>query len=169
MGGGPGVRVHQFGGARPQRRPADPNAPQQPQNLWTTLLGLLPLLVLFVIPLLNSLFSAAGGSSGPQFRFDHAAPPATLHRLTPTHKIDYWINPADVRDYTERKLTQLDKKAEGVYVQNMRVECEGEMHYRQREFDAAQGIFFPDRARAKRAQEMEMPACNRLRSMGYFR
>merc|ERR1712093_613788 len=50
MGGGPGIRVHQFGGARPRRRPRDPNAPEPPPaSLQQTLMGLLPLLFILIL------------------------------------------------------------------------------------------------------------------------
>src|ERR1700709_2288324 len=73
LGGGPGVRVHQFGGARPRRRPRDPHAPQEPPaTLRSTIMGLLPLLILFVLPLISSFFSGGSTAAGPSMRFDHA-------------------------------------------------------------------------------------------------
>lgn len=166
LGGGPGIRVHQFGGNRPRRRPADPNQPQQPQNIWSAIVGLLPLLVLFVFPLLSSIFSGGSStSSGPQFRFDGPIKPYTTHRVTPNYKVDYYINPSDVSDYTARKFAQLDKRAETSYIQGLRISCENEMKHRQEEYDASYGWFTQDYERAERAKKMELKSCNRLGEM----
>lgn len=166
LGGGPGIRVHQFGGNQPRRRPADPNQPQRPQTVWSTIVGLLPLLVLFVIPLLSSIFSGnSSTSAGPQFRFDGPIKPFTGHRITSNYKIDYYINPVDVVDYSARKFSQLDKRAEVAYIQGLRLSCENEMQQRQQEFDASYGWFTQDRERAEKAKNMELKSCNRLGEM----
>ncbi|KAH0122713.1 hypothetical protein KCU67_g17936, partial [Aureobasidium melanogenum] len=75
LGGGPGVRVHQFGGGAPRRRPQaarDPNQP--PPSLLQSLQSLLPLLLLFIFPLLSGLFSGNGTSSGPSVRLEPSPP-----------------------------------------------------------------------------------------------
>jgi DnaJ family protein B protein 12 len=171
MGGGPGIRVHQFGGARPRRRPRDPNAAQEPApNLRSMLTGLLPLLILFVLPLLSSLFSGSSSTpSGPSMQFDSPVPPHTMHRLTPRLKVDYYINPVEVADYTPRKFSQLDQKAEIKFVQLLRVGCEEEQDIRNRLMNDAQGWFFQDAGKMQRAREMEMKSCRRLESMGVSR
>lgn len=169
MGGGPGVRVHQFGGARPRRRPRDPNAPEEPPaSLRSTIMGLLPLLILFVVPLLSSIFSGAtSGASGPSMRFDAAVPPHTHHRLTKQYKVDYWINPVE-RDQYSMSNSQLDRAAETKYIQQLRMGCEEEEGHRQRLLNEAQGWFFQDPEKMQRARTMEMKSCKRLDDMGRY-
>jgi len=168
LGGGPGVRVHQFGGARPRRRPRDPNAPEDPPaTLRSTIMGLLPLLILFIVPLLSSLFSGSGSSaSGPSMRFDGPVSPHTMHRLTATYKVDYYINPSDVDEYTPHKFSQLDKKAEVTFVQQLHIGCEQELDAKQRLINEAQGWFMQDVEKMNRARTMELKNCKQLETMG---
>lgn len=167
MGGGPGIRVHQFGGARLQRRPRDPNAQQEPpQSLRSTIMGLLPLLVLFVIPMLSSLFSGSSSTAaGPSMRFDKAVPPNTMQRTTAQYKIDYWLNPTEVEHYSLSKLRTLDKTAEYKFIQQLRIGCEEENDHRQRLMNEAQGWFFQDPDKMQRARTMEMKNCKKLDEM----
>lgn len=162
MGGGPGFRVHQFGGAQPRRRPRDPNAPEQQQSLQQTLIGLLPILFVLILPLLSSLFSGDSTPRGPKMTFDTAVPPYTMQRTTPNFKIRYFLNPTDVEGYNAAKLTSLDKQAENDYVQDLRYRCQNEQVAKDRLIQEASGLFFQDRAKIDRAHKMEMRACNRM-------
>lgn len=171
LGGGPGVRVHQFGGARPRRRPRDPNAPEEPPaTLRSTIMGLLPLLILFVLPVLSSLFSGSSTTApGPSMRFDGPVPPHTLHRLTTRMKVDYYLNPVDVEQYTPHKFSQLDKQAEVNYIKQLRLGCDQELEARQQLINEAQGWFYQDMDKIQRAREMEMRSCRRLDDLGMSR
>ncbi|SMQ55865.1 unnamed protein product [Zymoseptoria tritici ST99CH_1A5] len=169
-GGGPGVRVHQFGGNRPRRRPHnhDPNAAQPQQSPLQVLQGLLPLLLLFILPLLSSLFG--GGDStprGPQMRFDKAVPPHTLQHTSNRLNVPYWVNPTEVQEYSTKKWKELDKVAEGRYVQQLSGECEWEQATRQRLAQEAQGFFFTDQEKLDRARKMPMASCSKLEGLGY--
>ncbi|KAJ5105459.1 Chaperone protein dnaJ [Penicillium alfredii] len=164
MGGGPGFRVHQFGGPMPRRRPRT-NTDGQPEPAldgWTFLRQLLPLILLFVLPLLSSLFSGPSAPTGPSYRFDTPAPPHTQHRTTPRLNINYYVNPVDVEDYSARKLRQLDQRVEVDYVSSLRYECENEVQARERKMQEAQGWFFPDVEKMKEARAMELTNCRRL-------
>lgn len=169
LGGGPGFRVHQFAGARPRRRPRDATtgdgAAEPSPSFLSALSNLLPLLILFVLPFLSSLFSGDGpssGSSGPSFRFDSAVPPHTLHRQTPRLNIDYYVNPSDVVDWPSRKLHQLDQKAELSYLGRLRSECDAEFDRRQRLMHDARGWIFQDVDRLHEARNMPMTSCDKL-------
>jgi DnaJ family protein B protein 12 len=171
MGGGPGIRVHQFGGARPRRRPRDPNAPPDPPaSFQSTLMGLLPLLFILVLPILSSIFS--GGTStatGPSMRFDGAVPPHTLHRHTNRMNVDYYLNPSEVETYTPSQFSKLDQKAEISYISRLNVECQSEEVARQELIGRAQGWFYQDVEKMNQARNMEMKSCRRLDSMGIGR
>jgi DnaJ family protein B protein 12 len=170
LGGGPGVRVHQFGGARPRGRPRDPNQPEDaPASFRSTIMGLLPLLILFVLPLLSSLFSGSGSTPVPTMRFDGPVAPHTQHRLTTRFKVDYFLNPAEVDGYTAHKYSQLDQTAEVKYVQQLRYACEQEQEYQQRLVNEAQGWFVQDEDKMNRARNLEMKNCRKLDSMSLDR
>lgn len=165
LGGGPGFRVHQFGGNRPRRRPreATDGADERQQSSATSVItNLLPLLILFILPLLSSLFSGDSTPSGPTFRFESAQPPHTMHRMTPNYKVNYYVNPRDVDDYSRSKWHQLDKKVEVNYVQKLRYECDAEIQSRNRMVQEAQGWFFQDVDKMNAARQLKMTSCRRL-------
>ena len=168
LGGGPGFRVHQFGGGRPRRRPQEANARNnEPQSAWSVLSNLLPLLILFVLPLLSSLFSSSM-PSGPSIHFQ-PGPPNTIHRTTRSLRVDYYLNPGDVVNFDNRKMNDLDKKAETQYIHNLRYECQIETRTKNRMFEDAQGWFFQDPDKMREARNYEMRACRRLDSWGFSR
>ncbi|RDW57968.1 J domain-containing protein [Aspergillus mulundensis] len=164
MGGGPGFRVHQFGGTRPRRRPREDAQPEPTPSVASMFRQLLPLILLFVLPLLSSLFSSGSTPSGPSYRFD-PIPPHTQQRTTPEIKIDYFLNPKDVTDFSSREFRNLDKQVEVDYVKKLRYECEGEILARDRMIQDAQGWFFPDVEKIKEARAMELKSCRRLDSL----
>jgi len=168
MGGGPGVRVHQFGGAAPRRRPRDPNAPPEPaQSATSIFMGLLPLLVFFVgLPLLSKLLGGESGSSGPQMRFDGAQPPQSMSRHSKNYQKEYWIDPSEVLNYTPRMFSTLDGNADVVYVQELRYKCTLEQDHKQNMINDAQGWFFPDVEKMQRASKLPMTSCKALGDLG---
>src|SRR5690606_1447487 len=137
FGGGPGIRVHQFGGPRPRRRPREGNDEQDGGSPLSTIIGLLPILFFFVIPLLTSLFSGGATTqpSGPRMVYDQPMPPYTEKRQTPNFKVSYFVNPAEVASYSNTKLAQLDKTAESNLLRVLRSECDLEMRTKQRMID----------------------------------
>ncbi|KAK5138271.1 hypothetical protein LTR08_003332 [Meristemomyces frigidus] len=170
-GGGPGIRIHQFGGAQPRRRPHNhtdaPNQPPRPQSLASALQSLLPLLLLFLLPLLSSLFSGPTTPPGPSMRFDTPTPPHTHPHTSTRLNIPYYLNPSEIKDFTPKKWKELDKVAEGKYIGQLSTECEWEQGTRQRLAQEAQGFFFTDQAKLDRARRMEMPSCRKLQGHGY--
>ncbi|KAL8633015.1 hypothetical protein Q9189_001269 [Teloschistes chrysophthalmus] len=170
LGGGPGFRVHQFGGGRPRRRPREANgdSSQAPQSTMSVLSNLLPLLILFVLPLLSSIFSSST-PSGPSFRFDSPEPPFILRRTMPRLKVDYYLNPAEVEDYSNRNFRDLDRRAESSYVTNIQYDCQIEVRTRNRMMDDAQGWFFQDTEKMREARNYEMRSCRRLDEWGFAR
>ena len=172
LGGGPGFRVHQFGGGRPRRRPREANgtAEESQGSGFSALSSLLPLLILFILPLLSSLFSSSSSTpAGPSFRFDSPVPPHTMHRTTSRLKVDYFYNPNEVVDYTARKMNQLDQRAEIDYVAQLRYGCELETQGRDRMMQEAQGWFFQDVDRMREARSLELRSCRRLNELGVSR
>ncbi len=133
------------------------------------MLGLLPILLLFIFPLISNLFSGSEHSATPRMMFDESEPPFTLRRMTPNLNIAYFVNPVDVQDWTKYKLTQLDRTAEVNRVRGLRVECENEMMHKRRLVDAAQGWFRPDPEKMDEAKRFKMPSCQRLDNLGVSR
>ncbi|KAF2223299.1 hypothetical protein BDZ85DRAFT_164966, partial [Elsinoe ampelina] len=165
LGGGPGIRVHQFGGGRPRQRPHNHDAP--PPSLFSSLQSLLPLILIFGFPILSSIFSSlfgGSGPSGPNFRFD-PAPPMTQKRTSQGMKVTYFVNPAETGEYTSRQWGNLDKRVETRYLTQLQYECEAEYDRRQRIVNEAMGFFFNDERKLEEARRMEMRSCRRLEEL----
>ncbi|KAI1106432.1 DUF1977-domain-containing protein [Jackrogersella minutella] len=170
LGGNRGFRVHQMGGAGPRRRPRETEGQQRPQTGWDTLISLLPILFLFVFPLLSSIFSSGEQQPAvPSMVFDAASPPLTYHRTTPKLGVDYFVDPAEVVDWSDFKFRQLDKEAEVGFVRALRRRCDTEMRTKRDLIDKAQGWFFPDPDKMKIADQFEMTSCKRMDALGVSR
>lgn len=165
MGGGPGIRIHQFGGNQPRRRPANPNEPQQPASPFAMLQGLLPLILLIILPLLSSFLSSAGPSY-PTTRWEAVHPQTELHTSSRL-SVPYYVNPLDVREYTSRKWRELDGVAEGRYINKLTTDCQWETNTKARMFQEAQGFWSRNEQKYEAAKRYPMPACRQLESWGY--
>lgn len=163
--GGPGTRVHQFGGHR-QRRPNGAAGDQRNGSSW---MQLMPLIVLFGFSVLSSLFSSGEsvfGSSTPSYSFEKQTP-YTVPRYTPTHKIKFYVNPTQVEGLSAHNLGQLDKKAEVAYIRTLRDNCELEYQDRERKMNDAYGFFSIDKKAYNAAKNMRLENCENLQKYGY--
>ena len=160
--------MHQFGGHRPRRRPGDTShqPDPQPQSAISVLSSLLPLLLLFIFPLLSSLFGSwTSTPSYPSFRTDRAASPFTQQHTSYNLKIPYWVNPNDVSAYSNRDWRNLDKIAEHRHVGNLNTMCENEQIRRQQLMNEAYGWFWTDEEKLTMARGMDMPGCRKLEEL----
>ena len=107
--------------------------------------------------------------SGPSIHF-HENPPFILERVTPSLRVHYWTNPTEIQDYSNRKLNDLDKRAENQYITDLQYECQIETRTRNRMVEDAQGWFFVDERKVREARQYDMKACKRLDQLGrgYF-
>ena len=167
MGGGPGIRVHQFGGPRVRRRPPgtganDPNEP--PRTALSALQNLLPLLVLFILPLLSSLFSGSEPSV-PRFNVDTPRGVYSMQHVSHALKVPYYVNPKDVGDYSDRKWRKLDGVVEQTLSSQLAEQCNIEYRHQQRLVDQAQGWLFTDNEKMEAARRLDMPGCRRYQEL----
>lgn len=170
---GPNIRFQTFGG--PRRGPAGARqanggngVPQEPQDFMSNLVRLLPLLLLFITPLLSSLFDSSSSSGyvrNTRFEFT-PSPPYTELRTTYQHNIPYFVNPSDVRSMSTGKLRQLDNRAELTYLRSLRDMCNREYETRQQKIMDAQGWFSTDKDALEKAKKMKLPSCQKLDKLG---
>ncbi|KAK3314529.1 hypothetical protein B0H66DRAFT_314974 [Apodospora peruviana] len=167
--GGAGVRVHQFGGARPRARPRNPGEPEPETSLFSTLVGLLPILLLFIFPIITSIFSGDSGPSLPGVSWDAPSPPYTVERTMPRSGAKYFLNPKDVVGLSKSQLHTMDNRAETFFVQSLTVQCDREEERQRQLHQEAQGWFKQDPEKAAIARAYSKPACDRLRGLGVRR
>ncbi|KAK0652109.1 hypothetical protein B0T16DRAFT_299997, partial [Cercophora newfieldiana] len=162
FGGGPGIRVHQFGGARPRGRPRNPGQEEEPSIL-STIVGLLPIILLFIFPLLSSMFS--GAATGPEMTFDRPTSHFSVERTMPNYGYKYYVNKDEVSGKPKHKLATLDSQAELKFANIVNSRCHDEERHRQRLEEAAQGWFGPDPEKMAVARSYNMPNCVLLKSL----
>lgn len=162
--GGPGIRVHQFGGQR-RRRPAQgaTRQPEAEQGFMRILIQLLPLIIFFLLPILGSIFTGDNSERlrGPAFKLDRA-PPFTDRHETPNYKIPFWVNPNDLKEMKKGDIANLGKRAEATIINSCRQEQEDLTEER----NAARGWIFIDQEKLKRANERPRPNCQKLKDLG---
>ncbi|KAL1648663.1 Chaperone protein dnaJ [Didymella pomorum] len=175
LGGGPGVRVHQFGGGRPRRRPgtAQPPGREETPGLGNALGNLLPLLFLFVLPLLSSLFSGGSSSSGPSFAFTPQREFTCMHKSQGPFGVNYYVANSVCQEYgsnpRDKRWKALDKQVENSYVHTLDVRCNNEQYAQSKKMQDAQGWFFVDEEAMAQARNMPMPNCDTLAAHGMRR
>lgn len=162
FGGGPGIRVHQFGGARPRARPRNPGQEEE-TSIFSTIVGLLPIIVLFIFPLLSSIFSDT--ATGPDISFNGPTKAFTVERTTPTYGYKYYVEPKQVAGYNAYQLYNLDLLAENKLVQEINSRCSDEQQHRDRLEQAAHGWLGIDPEKMAVAQSYHMPNCIQLKAL----
>lgn len=173
MGGGPGIRVHQFGGQRPRRRPAgaqnDPNEP--PRTAFSALQNLLPLILLFILPLLSSLFGSSSDSSSryPKYSVDVPHPPTYTHHHLSKLGVSYFVDPKVADRYSTADWRTLDKKVEQDLARQLNYECAQEREHKEQMYRDAQGWFSIDQELIRKADGLPMKSCKRMVNLGFGR
>ncbi|KAF2673721.1 DnaJ-domain-containing protein [Microthyrium microscopicum] len=161
MGGPGGVRVTHFGGGGPRRRPRQAGQEEEPAPLLNTLFQLLPLLLLFVLPLLSSLFSGSS-AYGPTFRTDQSVSPHTKKLVSTTISQPYWVNPNDFEGLSKSQRKDLNHKAEIRIVTETRNRCQFERQEQEELFQEAQGWFSTDEVKFAKAKALPMKNCKKI-------
>lgn len=161
----PGMNARRAAAGGPRR------GAQEDNDLMSNIIRLLPLLLLFVTPLLSSLFESFSGTSSPsvpKFEFTKT-PPYTEKRTTTKYNIPYYITQKDLQRLTPRNLRTLDSRAEVTYIHSLTGLCDREYEIKQQKIMDSKGWFSVDEEALKKAEEMELPHCDRLSELGFNR
>ncbi|KAI5949551.1 HLJ1 [Candida jiufengensis] len=176
--GGNGFTFQSFGGGqdpfmrhRRTTRRAAPRPPQQnrdqaqsPQSLWEGLKGLLPILLILIVPILSALFS---DDTSPDYSFVPSRE-FNVERRTPRHNIPFFVNDHFTKKYENKSRQQLrnyDVKVENLFIQDKRAKCSREQIRKDQLIEDAVGWFTTDTEKLKQAENMPMPNCDVLRSL----
>jgi DnaJ homolog subfamily B member 12 len=167
MNGGPGFRVHQFGGARPRARPRNQEEEAAPQGVGQIIANLLPIFLLFILPLLTSLFTGGGTNAPgiPHFNLEAPVAPFVAERNIKRYNAKYYVDPKELVRLSESKLNTLDKHAETAYVNHVHRHCEMERRTLEKLQNEANGWFFQDPVKMEQANTFKMPYCEKLNKM----
>ena len=127
--------------------------------------NLLPLILLFILPILSSIFSPSDTMpSGPEVRYA-PEPPYTVQRTTPNYSFDFYVSQQDIDDYTPKILKQLARSVERKKINELQLQCQGERQQKARLINQAQGWFLPDTEKLREAHRLEMRHCEQLSSL----
>ncbi|KAJ3165215.1 hypothetical protein HDU88_004298 [Geranomyces variabilis] len=164
---GPGFRQNSF--RRPQRHHHQ-NQQQAPQSQLMQFIHLLPVLFIFVFPLISALFSGLTGDNDPQPTFNFVATAShNQPRTTGMRHVQYYVNPRTWARWKAPRsrpddLRKFDQAVEGEYYRDLRQRCAQEQEHKAFNIRSAHGWFTVDQKRLRAAQKMPTPKCDELRS-----
>jgi DnaJ homolog subfamily B member 12 len=128
-------------------------------------MNLLPLLILFVLPMLSSLL-ATGPEPGPDIRTS-PEPPYTLQRTSKPRGLQtYYVDPDQVTEFKDKNFHDLDRQVEITYIKTLQYECENEKDNQNRKILEARGFLFDDTEKIKKAKKIVKKSCDKLHSFG---
>ncbi|AOA61797.1 Co-chaperone for Hsp40p [Komagataella phaffii CBS 7435] len=174
--GGPQPRVFTFGGNGffpfeevPRRRPRAQQQQQQQrqqQPFFEQIKQLLPILLVFVLPMLSNLLTQRDSTSYPNFKMQRKDP-YTVQRATPNFHIPFYITKDSYKSLKEgHKLSKFDKFVENYHISSLRDSCEREQNHKNRLIDESRGFFFTNYEQLEQAEKFPLPHCDRLHEMG---
>lgn len=172
--GGPGFTFHSFGddpfvrfsqaGPRQRRRPQQQQrrTPAHHESTWDTVKQLLPIMLILFVSLISTFFAE---DSTPDYSFTRTGK-FNVRRETPTHSIPFYVKKSFTEGKSARNLLNFDRKVELLYIKDVRNKCSQEKIYQTEQMDEAHGWFSTDEKKLREAQNMVLPNCDRLGSLG---
>jgi DnaJ family protein B protein 12 len=174
-------------GAMPRRQAG--NQADQNRN---QLLQLLPVIIIFLLPVLSSLLSSLFGSTpipDPAYSFQKNSQ-YSITRLTTPHKVPYYVNPASWQAHpiyetipvnvrgekqagpkaNSRQLNAFETRIEDRFAASYYSECQREHQKKERDLENARGFFGigADLARLKEVQARKLESCEVLKRHGFI-
>ncbi|KAI3406487.1 HLJ1 [Candida oxycetoniae] len=170
FGGGQDPFMRHRRTARRTARPASQsntqtqNANRESQTLLEGLKGLLPILLVLLVPILSAIFS---DNTAPDYSFIPTRE-YKVERRTPKYKIPFYVNDGFAKKNekkTRKQLRNYDSKVENLFIHDKRAKCAREQTRRDQMIEDAQGWFYTDMEMINEAENMPMPNCDVLRSL----
>ncbi|KAI9270234.1 hypothetical protein EDC94DRAFT_535422 [Helicostylum pulchrum] len=158
---GPGFRTRSFGQQQQQ-------AQAQPEKtIWTILLQILPLILLFGYTLFSGLLT----DETPIFSFQSTSV-YSQPRMTKSHHVPYYVDPNAFSPYLSNnyKLSKVEQQVEVDWVRSLQQSCLHERKEQQTKLNNARGAFGFVGRNEKQYQEalhMKLKSCDELKRFGY--
>jgi len=152
MGGGGGRVFYQHSRGATRHR----HAHAEDHNGASIAMQLLPLLLILVLSVFSSLFSA-----DPVFSLNPTSK-YTDQRMTSRLRVSYYVRPDFAQEF-QGSVRRLEQQVEEEYVTALRNGCYKERNHRENMLWRARS--FGDSAMFRRAQEMTTPSCDTLQSV----
>ncbi|KAI8816154.1 uncharacterized protein EV422DRAFT_328380 [Fimicolochytrium jonesii] len=179
--GGPGMRMHSFtsgpgfGRQHPfhsaARTRAHHQRAQTEDEPLLNLARLLPFFMIFILPLLSSLFSTLTSSGGisdpaPTFSFMNTQT-YDMERKTKPRQVQYYVNSRQWNRWRAPKerpqeVRGFENDVEQEWRRHLQSYCQQEQEQRRFRINQAYGWFKVDEKRLRAAEQMKMPNCDAL-------
>ncbi|KAF6061154.1 hypothetical protein FOB64_006591 [Candida albicans] len=160
--GGNGFTFQSYGngGADPQ---TGPNGEEQP-SLFEALKGILPILMLLIVPILSAIFS---GDTSPEYSFVPSQE-YNIQRNTPKYNIPFYVTDKFQEKHgskSKRQLRNYDSKVENLFISDKRAKCSKEQIHKDQLIEDAYGWFSVDSEKLQRAENFPTPNCDILKGL----
>lgn len=165
---------------RAGRRANNANGANPSELPWSQyIVQFLPLLIILISIIINSLSGGSGESTPRNVRQFHGRVPKydfhpigglDVERSTPKYNINYYVSEKTMEDFkgrkdAEKELSGLDKYVEGKYIEQLNYGCIRERNQQREMIESAQGIFYNDWDTIGKANNLPMPNCEQLKSL----
>ncbi|EPY49251.1 DNAJ/DUF1977 DNAJB12 protein [Schizosaccharomyces cryophilus OY26] len=163
--GGPGVRVHQFGG-RPRRFRRQRAEDTSNKSVFYQIL---PIIIIVIFAFLSNFSSLDGNTS---VRAGYSFVPTEKYSaqyVSPNYKVPFYVNPKQYNSLSSRDSYRLANKIEQQYAEKVHAECIQEREYKENQIRKSYGWFFPDAEKLSRAKEIPLPRCDEFSRLSYHK
>ncbi|EEB06122.1 hypothetical protein SJAG_01160 [Schizosaccharomyces japonicus yFS275] len=159
--GGPRVRMHRFGGGRPAgARRAQPGQ----QERGSSFVQVLVIAIMIIFAIVTNLLRDDGSTRLPSFSYQPYEP-YTQARYMPQYRQPYYLRPTDIKRYSKRELSRMDREVERQFVHQLRMKCDHESDVRREAIRRSYGWFSTDKEALARARAMPRDSCQMLNDL----
>lgn len=140
-----------------------PNGEEQP-SLFEALKGILPILMLLIVPILSAIFS---GDTSPEYSFVPSQE-YNIQRNTPKYNIPFYVTDKFQEKHgskSKRQLRNYDSKVENLFISDKRAKCSKEQIHKDQLIEDAYGWFSVDSEKLQRAENFPTPNCDILKGL----
>lgn len=145
------------------REQTGPNGEEQP-SLFEALKGILPILMLLIVPILSAIFS---GDTSPEYSFVPSQE-YNIQRNTPKYNIPFYVTDKFQEKHgskSKRQLRNYDSKVENLFISDKRAKCSKEQIHKDQLIEDAYGWFSVDSEKLQRAENFPTPNCDILKGL----